>query len=48
MDNRTSSIPTLALILFIRAVEFGAIGTDFASLGKYPINGSKTRKEYYI
>jgi hypothetical protein len=48
MDNRTSSIPTLALILFVRAAEFGTIDTDFVGLKKYPISDSKAKKEYYI
>jgi hypothetical protein len=48
MDSRTSSIPTLALILFVGAVEFGAVGIDFAGLKKYPTSGSRAGKERYI
>jgi hypothetical protein len=48
IDSRIFSIPTLALILSMRAVEFDTVGTDFVNLEKYLISGSKVRKEYYI
>jgi hypothetical protein len=48
IDGKTSSIPTLALILSMGVVEFVTVGTDFAGLEEYFISGSKTRKECYI
>jgi hypothetical protein len=48
VDSRTSGILALALVLSVGAAEFGAVGTDFAGLGKYPIGGSRARKEHYI
>jgi hypothetical protein len=48
VDSRTSGILALALVLSVGAVEFGAVGTDFVGLGKYPIGGSGAGKEHCI
>jgi hypothetical protein len=48
INSRIFNILILALILFIRAIEFGTISIDFAGLGKYSISSFKTKKKCYI
>ena len=48
VDSKTSGIPALALVLFVGAAEFVAVGTDFAGPGEHPMGGSGTGKERCI